>query len=219
VLQIHFLADLTHGSTATAAMQSTAALHSAQIAFLGPLLGSVARPLGGMLADRIGGGRITFVTFVAMVAAAGLLVAASSGDGSLGPVVIGFIALFILSGVGNGSTYKMIPAIFAAHSRRIVDEGGSEAAAGAWSRRMSGALIGLAGAIGALGGVAINLVLRASYSSPSKSATMAFVVFLGFYMVCAALTWVVYLRRPRSGRVTSTQHSARCPVTAVANDG
>jgi len=219
VLQIHFLADLTHGSTATAAMQSTAALHSAQIAFLGPLLGSVARPLGGMLADRIGGGRITFVTFVAMVAAAGLLVAASSGDGSLGPVVIGFIALFILSGVGNGSTYKMIPAIFAAHSRRIVDEGGSEAAAGAWSRRMSGALIGLAGAIGALGGVAINLVLRASYSSPSKSATMAFVVFLGFYMVCAALTWVVYLRRPRSGRVTSTQHSARRPVTAVANDG
>jgi len=219
VLQIHFLADLTHGSTATAAMQSTAALHSAQIAFLGPLLGSVARPLGGMLADRIGGGRITFVTFVAMVAAAGLLVAASSGDGSLGPVVIGFIALFILSGVGNGSTYKMIPAIFAAHSRRIVDEGRSEAAAGAWSRRMSGALIGLAGAIGALGGVAINLVLRASYSSPSKSATMAFVVFLGFYMVCAALTWVVYLRRPRSGRVTSTQHSARRPVTAVANDG
>ncbi len=219
VLQIHFLADLTHGSTATAAMQSTAALHSAQIAFLGPLLGSVARPLGGMLADRIGGGRITFVTFAAMVAAAGLLVAANSGDGSLGPVVIGFIALFILSGVGNGSTYKMIPAIFAAHSRRIVDEGGSEAAAGAWSRRMSGALIGLAGAIGALGGVAINLVLRASYSSPSKSATMAFVVFLGFYMVCAALTWVVYLRRPRSGRVTSTQHSARRPVTAVANDG
>ncbi|MDQ2723306.1 MAG: NarK/NasA family nitrate transporter [Actinomycetota bacterium] len=219
VLQIHFLAELTHGSAATAAMQSAAALHSAQIAFLGPLLGSVARPLGGMLADRIGGGRITFVTFVAMVAAAGLLVAASSGNGSLGPVVAGFIALFLLSGVGNGSTYKMIPAIFAAHSRRIVDRGGSEAAAGAWSRRMSGALIGLAGAIGALGGVAINLVLRASYSSPSKSATMAFVVFLGFYLVCAALTWTVYLRRPRFGSVTSTQHSASRPVTAVANDG
>ena len=61
---------------------------------------------------------------------------------------------------------------------------------------MSGALIGFAGAIGGLGGVVINLVLRASYNSPAKSATMAFWVFLGFYVVCAAVTWLVFLRRP-----------------------
>ncbi|SKX16258.1 Probable integral membrane nitrite extrusion protein NarK3 [Mycobacteroides abscessus subsp. massiliense] len=54
----------------------------------------------------------------------------------------------------------------------------------------------MAGAIGALGGVAINLVLRASYLSAAKSATMAFWVFLAFYVVCAAVTWYAYVRRP-----------------------
>ena len=49
-------------------------LHAAQISFLGPLLGSIARPFGGKLADRIGGGRITLYTFVAMIFAAGILV-------------------------------------------------------------------------------------------------------------------------------------------------
>ena len=61
---------------------------------------------------------------------------------------------------------------------------------------MAGALIGIAGAIGALGGVGINVVLRASYLSPANSATMAFWVFLGFYVLCAAITWFAYVRTP-----------------------
>ena len=69
---------------------------------------------------------------------------------------------------------------------------------------MSGALIGIAGAIGALGGVGINLVLRASYAGDAKSATMAFWVFLGFYLVCVALTWFVYVRPATHGRPDST---------------
>ncbi len=63
VLQINFLAGLTHGKPATAAMSAAASLHAAQIAFLGPLLGSLSRPLGGWFADRIGGGKITLYTF------------------------------------------------------------------------------------------------------------------------------------------------------------
>ena len=59
---------------------------------------------------------------------------------------------------------------------------------------MSGALIGFAGAVGALGGVFINVVLRASYVGDAKSATNAFWVFLGFYVVCAIVTWFVFLR-------------------------
>lgn len=103
--------------------------------------------------------------------------------------VVGFIVLFVVSGIGNGSVYKMIPSIFAAKAHSAgLDE--------TWSRTMSGALIGVAGAIGALGGVAINLVLRASYLSAAKSATMAFWVFLAFYVVCAAVTWYAYVRRP-----------------------
>ena len=59
---------------------------------------------------------------------------------------------------------------------------------------MSGALIGFAGSIGALGGVFINVVLRASYVSDAKSATSAFWVFLAFYVICAIVTWFVFLR-------------------------
>ena len=118
VLQINFLAG---GDT-----PAQAALHAAQIAFIGPLLGSIARPLGGELADRIGGGKITLYTFVAMDGRLGILVAAGTVDDATagaasGPVmaalVLGFIVLFVLSGLGNGSVYKMIPSIFEAKAK------------------------------------------------------------------------------------------------------
>ena len=108
--------------------------------------------------------------------------------------VVGFILLFVISGIGNGSVYKMIPAIFAAKAAARHPHDAPTAAV--WSRTMSGALIGIAGAVGALGGVAINLVLRASYLGVHKSATTAFWVFAAFYIICAAITWTVYLRRP-----------------------
>jgi NNP family nitrate/nitrite transporter-like MFS transporter len=66
-----------------------------------------------------------------------------------------------------------------------------------WVGAMSGALIGFAGSVGALGGVGINLALRESYRS-TGTETPAFLIFLGFYLVCAALTWVAYVRRPVS---------------------
>ncbi|ABG98142.1 MULTISPECIES: MFS transporter [Rhodococcus] len=195
VLQINFLAG---GATPAAA-----ALHAAQIAFIGPLLGSIARPMGGKLADRIGGGKITLYTFVAMALAAAVLVTAGTIDdgtpgaataGVLVAFVFGFITLILLAGIGNGSVYKMIPSIFEAKAQGL--EGLSRDAKAAWSRAMSGALIGFAGAIGGLGGVGINLVLRASYGGTAKSATMAFWVFLAFYIACIFVTWFVFLRRP-----------------------
>ena len=100
----------------------------------------------------------------------------------------------MLSGVGNGSVYKMIPSIFEARSRSLV---GSETDRQNWSRGMSGALIGFAGAIGALGGVGINLALRQSYLS-SGSATAAFWVFVTFYVAALTLTWMRYIRTPIS---------------------
>jgi NNP family nitrate/nitrite transporter-like MFS transporter len=212
ILQINFLA--TPGATAAGA-----ALHAAQIAFIGPLLGSLSRPIGGWLADRLGGGKITLYSFGAMVLAAGILVIAgtrddavrgATGGGIMVAYVIGFVALFIISGIGNGSVYKMIPVIFAAKSLRLPDMSPVDAAA--WARTMSGALIGIAGAIGALGGVGINLVLRASYAGAAKSATNAFWVFLGFYVLCVALTWFEYVRpathgRPATESAAETQHA------------
>ncbi|MFC9894077.1 nitrate/nitrite transporter [Nocardia sp. NPDC127579] len=193
VLQLSFKAG---GDTA-----AQAALHAAQIAFLGPLLGSLARPYGGKWADRIGGSKVTLYVFGAMMAATVLVVAASTlGDrnggvpsgGAMITLVIGFILLFVLSGFGNGAVTKIIPSVFDAKSRGLDL---SESARAAWSQNCSGALIGFVGAIGALGGVGINLALRSSYAA-TNSATTAFWVFLAFYVACAAVVWLVFLRRP-----------------------
>jgi NNP family nitrate/nitrite transporter-like MFS transporter len=208
VLQINFAAG---GQSA-----AQASLHAAQIAFIGPLLGSLSRVYGGKLADRIGGGKVTLWVFAGMVLGAGILVGISMLDDHtkgaatgtmMAGYVIGFIALFLLSGIGNGSVYKMIPSIFEARSRSLDVP---EADRVAWSRAMSGALIGFAGAIGALGGVGINMALRQSYLS-SHSATTAFWIFLIFYVVACAVTWVMYVRRPVSAPVTSAE-----PATDLA---
>jgi MFS transporter, NNP family, nitrate/nitrite transporter len=204
VLQINFIAS--GQSTAQAS------LHAAQIAFLGPLLGSLSRVYGGKRADRIGGGRVTLAAFCSMILAAGILVSASTfGSHAGGPVpaatmmgyVIGFFALFILSGIGNGSVYKMIPSIFEARSRSLQV---SETERRQWSRSMSGALIGFAGAIGALGGVGVNLALRQSYLN-SGTATAAFWAFAFFYVAASVLTWAMYVRRPLPATSDATAHT------------
>ncbi|GLB86621.1 MFS transporter [Mycobacterium kiyosense] len=201
VLQINFVAS--GQSTAKAS------LHAAQIAFLGPLLGSLSRVYGGRLADRVGGGRVTLGAFCGMILAAGILVGVSTfGEQHAGPApaalmigyIAGFVALFILSGIGNGSVYKMIPSIFEARSHSLPL---SENERRLWSRSMSGALIGLAGAVGALGGVGVNLALRQSYSS-SGTATSAFWAFVGFYIAASVLTWLIYVRRPLTVRAAAS---------------
>ena len=106
--------------------------------------------------------------------------------------VIGFVVLFVLSGIGNGAVYKMIPSIFDAVSRSL--EADEETRAN-YSRSMSGAVIGITGAIGGLGGVAINLALRSSYLAHG-TATIAFWDFAVFYAIAALVTLRVYLRRP-----------------------
>ncbi len=172
-------------------------LQAAYLTFIGPLLGSLIRPVGGWLADRYGGARITLYNYVGMAAATAALIVASVQK-SLPFFVTVFVVLFVLTGLGNGSTYKMIPGIFQAKALARGLEG-EEAAA--YGRRLSGASMGLIGAIGALGGVGINMAFRQSFLSYG-SGTGAFVAFLAFYAVCFVVTWAVYLRRP-AGRITA----------------
>ncbi|WP_149181760.1 nitrate/nitrite transporter [Streptomyces sp. TRM49041] len=166
-------------------------LQAASLTFIGPLLGSLIRPVGGSLADKHGGARITLWTFAAMAAATGVVIFASVTS-SLTIFLVGFIALFILTGLGNGSTYKMIPAIFKAkaHASGLTGE-----TADAYGRRLSGASMGLIGAVGAIGGLGINLAFRQSFQT-AGTGTAAFVSFLLFYGACIAVTWAVYLRKP-----------------------
>jgi NNP family nitrate/nitrite transporter-like MFS transporter len=155
---------------------------AAYLTFLGPLLGSLIRPVGGALADRLGGARVTFVNFVLMACGAAIVLLASQLQ-SLALYLVGFIALFVFSGIGNGSTYKMIPAIFRA--KHLGDD--HEA------RRLTGAVIGIAGAIGAAGGVLVNLAFRQSFLS-TGGADLAYIAFIAFYAACVLVTWAVYLR-------------------------
>jgi NNP family nitrate/nitrite transporter-like MFS transporter len=168
-------------------------LQAAAVTFIGPLLGSLIRPVGGWLADKYGGAKITFYNFIAMGASTLVVIAASAID-SLALFTTGFVLLFVFSGVGNGSTYKMIPAIFRGQARIAVETGDSEPQpAYLRARRISGAVIGIAGAIGALGGLFINLAFRQSFMT-TQSGDPAFWSFLAFYVVCIAVTYVVYLR-------------------------
>jgi MFS transporter, NNP family, nitrate/nitrite transporter len=167
-------------------------IKAASLTFLGPLIGSLIRPFGGRLADRFGGARVTLVDFTAMALGAGVVLAASLAE-SLPLFIAGFITLFALSGIGNGSTYKMIPAIFTAKAARAISAGGDMDAEARNARRLSRALIGIAGSVGAFGGVFVNLALRQSFLS-NGTADAAYMGFIAFYVACMLVTWAVYLR-------------------------
>ena len=123
----------------------------------------------------------------------------ASRTGSLALFVGSFVVIFVLSGLGNGSTYKMIPAIFRAKAARAVAAGTDAELAERAARRSSRALIGIAGAVGALGGVGVNLALRQSFLSDG-TGDAAYVAFIAFFLVCLAVTWTTYLR-PSSNRL------------------
>jgi NNP family nitrate/nitrite transporter-like MFS transporter len=181
-------------------------LQAAAVTFLGPLLGSLFRPPGGWLSDKIGGAKVTFWSFVGQAVAVVLCILASNIK-SLPLFTVAFILLFVFAGIGNGSTYKMIPSIFRAKAQAAIAAGESEDIAMRRARKLSGALIGLAGAIGALGGLFINLAFRQSFLE-TKSGVPAFIAFLVFYAICFVVTYVVYLRKsgvkehePTSGKL------------------
>ncbi|MFJ3659921.1 MFS transporter [Streptomyces sp. NPDC090119] len=151
---------------------------AAYLTFLGPLLGSLVRPVGGRLADRFGGARVSLAAFVAMAGGALLALAASRAH-SLPLFVTAFTALFVLSGLGNGSTYKMIPTL----CRTTPD-----------AESRTSALIGFAGAVGAFGGVLVNIAFRESFLAVGNGDG-AYVAFVAAYVVCAGVTWTAYVRR------------------------
>lgn len=189
VLQTQFYSDLE---------APKAALKAAHLTFLGPLLGSLVRPIGGRLADKLGGARVAITTFVGMAVGASVVLVASR-QASLPLFLVGFVTLFVLSGLGNGATYKMIPAIFRAKADRAVLAGADPSASLAIAQKRSRALIGVAGAIGGLGGVLVNLAFRQSFLTDG-TGDGAYMAFIAFYVACVFVTWAVYLR-PSSHRL------------------
>jgi MFS transporter, NNP family, nitrate/nitrite transporter len=164
------------------------------VAFLGPLVGSIVRPLGGLLADKIGGAKVTFWNFIAMGAAtAGVIHFVD--DKSFPGFLAMFLILFVTTGVGNGSTFRMIPSIFRDEKLRNAGAGPqAKAAALVAAGRESAAVIGFTSAIGACGGYLIPRSFGASIAA-TGGPHLALEIFLGFYLSCIALTWWFYMRR------------------------
>lgn len=158
------------------------------LAFLGPLVGSLARPYGGRMADRMGGARMTVTSFAAM-AVITLTMIWTLPLKNFWLFLVLFLMLFTASGFGNGATYRMIPIIFATSSR-AARSGASTAS----TARLASSSLGLISAIGAYGGFVIPQVLNAS-TAASSSYTPAFYGFVGAYVLMLIVCWVCYLRK------------------------
>jgi NNP family nitrate/nitrite transporter-like MFS transporter len=168
--------------------------HTANLAFLGPLVGSVARPLGGLLADKNGGTKVTFWNFIAMTVATLCVIHFVDAHHFAGFLTM-FLMLFVTTGVGNGSTFRMIPVIFRNAKLREAEHRGAgvrEAALRA-ARLESATVLGFVSAIGACGGYLIPRTFGAAIKA-TGSAHVALVAFVVFYTSCIAVTWALYMR-------------------------
>jgi len=170
-----------------------------QYAFLGPLVGALARVAGGVIADKLGGARVTLWTFVGMIGAVlGVLNFAPHGEvaGNFSGFFWMFMLLFAGAGVGNASTFRMIPVIFLTERQRAA-AGQPEAMqqqAVVDANKESAAVLGFTSAVAAYGAFFIPKSYGTSISL-TGSPDAALWCFIGFYVSCIALTWWCYARR------------------------
>jgi MFS transporter, NNP family, nitrate/nitrite transporter len=165
-------------------------------AFLGPLVGAVARAMAGKPSDRFGGGRITVWVFAAMsLGTIGVLYAIGmKGEPTAFPVFFAsFLFLFAASGVGNASTFQMIPAIMRKEIARL-EPGLNAAEQIRQSDKESAAIIGFTSAVAAYGAFFIPKSFGTSIAM-TGGASFALYLFLAYYLSCIGLTWWVYTRR------------------------
>jgi NNP family nitrate/nitrite transporter-like MFS transporter len=160
-------------------------------AFLGPLVGALSRSLTGWVADKWGGARVTLWVFVGMtVGVAGVLYFLNAGSW------IGFFAaflfLFFVSGVGNASTFQMIPAIMRSEMGRLMPAADPDARI-RQADKESAAIIGFSSAIAAYGAFFIPKAYGTSISL-TGGVQAALWFFLLFYLSCIAITWWCYTR-------------------------
>ena len=160
------------------------------LAFLGALCGSIARPFGGKLADRFGGAKVTVAAFSVMaLGALGVIYTLPLGNFW---IFLGiFMVIFAATGIGNGSTYRMIPSIFAARAG-VTDAHNNSGDVSV--QRKTSAAIGIISAVGAYGGFIIPQLLGASLAQTGSYAN-AIWGFVAAYLVFIAITAVFYLRR------------------------
>ena len=184
-------------------------VNALQYVFLGPLVGALSRAGTGWLADRYGGGRVTLWVFAGMIASV-LGVILSLQAGSFIGFFAGFMALFFFTGVGNASTFQMIPVIMGKEVPRLMPEltGADRARQIAME---SGGIVAFTSAIGAYGGFFIPKAYGSSIAL-TGSPIGALWLFLAFYVFCLAITWVAYTRP--GGLLYDIEHGRAAPAAA-----
>jgi NNP family nitrate/nitrite transporter-like MFS transporter len=144
-------------------------------AFLGPMIGSLVRPLGGWVSDKLGGGLVTFwTTIVKIIAALGIIYFLPTETRSFVGFFVTFLAVFLMSGIANASIFKMVPFIFPAGQ--------------------AGAVLGFSSAIASFGAFAIPEMFSWSLET-YDTVIVALWWIVGFYVFCTALMWWHYVRK------------------------
>lgn len=169
---------------------------SLQFVFLGPLIGALSRAATGWISDRYGGGRVTFWTFLFMIAAVGgviYFIGIKEHPGAFWGFFGMFMFLFFATGVGNASTFQMIPVIMRSEVERLMPTLDAEQSR-RQSEKESAAIIGFTSAIAAYGAFFIPKSYGTSIAL-TGGPTAALWGFLIFYVTCAMVTWYVYTRR------------------------
>lgn len=170
-----------------------------EYAFLGPLVGALIRPVGGWLADNLGGATVTLWNFVIMIVAVFGVLHFMPHDGNAGDFwgfLAMFMLLFITTGIGNGSTFRMIPVIFMTERLREVKGQAEDIIAKARkdAAKEAAAVLGFSSAIAAYGAFFIPKSYGTAISM-TGAPDAALYCFISFYLVCIAITWWFYARK------------------------
>lgn len=144
-----------------------------KFAFIGPLLSSIFRTIGGFAADKFGGAIISFLAVLLMIFGVGGVIYFIGNDPSFVGFFLMFMVLFISGGIVNGSIFRMIPIIF--------------------GPKETSAAIGFCSAIGAFGGFFIPKMFGYSIDM-TGSAQGALFIFMAYYLFCAIILWYFYTR-------------------------
>jgi NNP family nitrate/nitrite transporter-like MFS transporter len=164
--------------------------------FLGPLVGALSRSATGWMCDKWGGGRITVWVFaLMMVGVAGILYFLGIKDQP--NAFWGFFAMFLLlffaTGVGNASTFQMIPNIMRKDMERLMPQADA-ATRTRQAEKESAAITGFTSAIAAAGAFFIPKSYGTSIGL-TGGVEAALWGFMIFYVICLFITWGVYTRR------------------------
>jgi len=149
-------------------------------AWTGAFIGALIRPLGGMLADKMGGAKVTQIISVIMLLSAlgvawflKLAYSSATPEQYFIPFLLLFLLLFAATGIGNGSTFRTISQVF--------------------NKEQAGPVLGWTSAIAAYGAFYIPKVFGEQIKATTpENALIGFAIFYG---VCILINWWFYLRK------------------------